>query len=237
MQHSILDLCRPALVPELGANVAAGAAGNVQLVLVAVVALGALPDQLAVLRHNLNFTVVAADLAVVALGVQLGIHDVLVDELHDLDDSFEVILHVGHFHVADGTARGQLLELALEFQLGEGVDMLGDVDVVGVRDIVAVSDARHHAETLLQALGELVGRGFQRCAVQAEINIVLVLPLGAGVIHMLHHVQRKGLSGGVGVALAGHILAALIQARIAKADGGIAAVEQLVDGLTLLQAG
>ena len=109
--------------------------------------------------------------------------------------------------------------------------MLGDVDVVGVRDIVAVSDARHHAETLLQALGELVGRGFQRCAVQAEINIVLVLPLGAGVVHMLHHVQRKGLGGGVGVALAGHILAALIQARIAQADGGIAAVEQLVDGL------
>ena len=237
MQHSVLDLCRPALVPELGADIAAGAAGNVQLVLVAVVALGALPDQLAVLRHNLNFTVVAADLAVVALGVQFGIHDVLVDELHDLDNGLEVILHVGYFHVADGTARGQFLELALEFQLGEGVDMLGDVDVVGVCDIVAVSDARHHAETLLQALGELVGRGFQRCAVQAEINIVLVLPLGAGVIHMLHHVQRKGLSGGVGVALAGHILAALIQARIAQADGGIAAVEQLVDGLALLQAG
>ena len=49
MQHSILDLCRPALVPELGADIAAGAAGNVQLVLVAVVALGALPNQLAAL--------------------------------------------------------------------------------------------------------------------------------------------------------------------------------------------
>ena len=115
MQYSILDLGGSALVPELGADIAAGAAGNVQLVLVAVMALGALPDQLAVLRHNLNFTVVAADLAVVALGVQFGIHDVLVDELHDLDDGFEVILHIGYFHVADGTARGQLLELALEF--------------------------------------------------------------------------------------------------------------------------
>ena len=36
MQHSILDLCRPALVPELGADITAGAAGNVQLVLVTV---------------------------------------------------------------------------------------------------------------------------------------------------------------------------------------------------------
>ena len=49
MQHSILDLGGAALIPELGADVAAGAAGDIQLVLVAVVALGALPHQLAVL--------------------------------------------------------------------------------------------------------------------------------------------------------------------------------------------
>ena len=113
MQHAVLDLGGAALVPELGADVAAGAAGNVQLVLVTVVALGALPNQLAVLLHDADLAVVAAHLAVVALGVQLGVHDVLVDELHHLDDSLKVILHVGHFHVAEGTARGQALELAL----------------------------------------------------------------------------------------------------------------------------
>ena len=32
MQHPILDLLCPALVPELGADITAGAAGNVQLV-------------------------------------------------------------------------------------------------------------------------------------------------------------------------------------------------------------
>ena len=237
MQHSVLDLGGSALVPELGTDVAAGAAGDVQLVLVAVVALGAFPDQLAVLGHDLDLAVVAADLAVVALGVQLGVHDVLIDELHDLDNGLEVVLHVGHLYIADGTARGELLEVALELQLREGVDLLGHVDMVGVRDIVAVRDARHKAKTLLQALGKLVGRGLQRRAIQAEINVVLVLPLGTGVVHVLHNVQRKRLGGGVGVALAGHILAALIQARIAQADGGIAAVEQLVDGLALLQAG
>ena len=237
MQHSVLDLGGSALVPELGADVAAGAAGDVQLVLVAVVALGAFPDQLAVLRHDLDLTVVAADLAVVTLGVQLGVHDVLVDELHDLDNGLEVVLHVGHLHIADGTARGELLEVALELQLREGVDLLGHVDMVGVRDIIAVRDARHKPKTLLQALGKLVGRGLQRRAVQAEINVVLVLPLSTGVVHVLHNVQRKRLGGRVGVAFAGHILAALIQARVAQTDGGIAAVEQLVDGLALLQAG
>ena len=237
MQHAVLDLGGAALVPELGADVAAGAAGNVQLVLVAVVALGALPNQLAVLLHDADLAVVAAHLAVVALGVQLSVHDVLVDELHHLDDSLKVILHVGHFHVADGTARGQALELALELQLGESVDRLGHMDVVGVGDIVAVGDTGHQAEALLQALGKLVGGGFQRRAVQAEIDVVLLFPLGAGIVHMLHYVQGKGLGGGVGVAFAGHIFAALIQACVTQADGGVTAVQQLVDGFALLQAG
>ena len=51
MQHAVLDLLRAALIPELGADIATGAAGNVQLVLVAVAALGALPHQLAVILH------------------------------------------------------------------------------------------------------------------------------------------------------------------------------------------
>ena len=49
MQHAILDLLRAALIPELGADITTGAAGNVQLVLVTVVVLGERPNQLAVL--------------------------------------------------------------------------------------------------------------------------------------------------------------------------------------------
>ena len=119
MQHPILDLLCPALVPELGADIAAGAAGNVQLVLVAVAALGALPHQLAVILHDLDLAVVAAALAVIRLGVQLGVHDVVVDELQHAHHGFQIVLHVGHFHIADGTARGQTLEVALELQFGK----------------------------------------------------------------------------------------------------------------------
>ena len=68
MQHAILDLLGAALVPELGADITAGAAGNVQLVLVTVAALGALPHQLAVILNDLDLAVVAAALAVIGLG-------------------------------------------------------------------------------------------------------------------------------------------------------------------------
>ena len=67
MQHPILDLLCPALVPELGADITAGAAGNVQLVLVTVAALGALPHQLAVILNDLDLSIVAAALAVIGL--------------------------------------------------------------------------------------------------------------------------------------------------------------------------
>ena len=112
MQHAILDLLRAALVPELGADITAGAAGNVQLVLVAIAALGALPHQLAVILHDLDLAVVAAALAVVGLGVQLGVHDVVVDELQHAHDGFQIVLHIGHFHIADGAARRHYVKLA-----------------------------------------------------------------------------------------------------------------------------
>ena len=54
---------------------------------------------------------------------------------------------------------------------------------------------------------------------------------------MLHHAQSKGLCTGIGVALAGHILHALIQTGIAQTDGGVAAEQQLVDLFALLQSG
>ena len=235
MQHSILDLGSPALIPELGADVAAGAAGDIQLVLVAVVALRALPHQLAVLLYDLDLAIVAADLAVVTLGVQLGVHDVLIDELHDLDDGLEVVLHVGHLHIADGAAGGEVLELRLELELGERVDLFRHVDVVGVRDIALVRHTLDHAEALLQALGELVGRGLERRSVEGVVDVFGGFPLLALVVHLLHDGEGEGRGTGVGVALAGHVLHALVESCVAERDGGVAVIEQAVDRFALFE--
>ncbi len=63
------------------------------------------------------------------------------------------------------------------------------------------------------------------------------LPLGALVVHVLHDARANGVASWSVWLLAGHVLDALIQTGIAQADGGIAAHEQLVDRLALLQAG
>ena len=161
----------------------------------------------------------------------------VVDELHDLQHGVEVLLHVRNLDIADRAAGRERLELRLERQLVKGVDLLRHVDVIGVGDIVLVRDARDDTEALLQALGEFIRRGLQRRAVEGEIDVGLGLPLGTGVVEMVHDVEREGRRGRVGVGLAGHVLHALIEPRVAERDRRVAAVEQLVDGLALFEPG
>lgn len=101
VQDAVSDLLRPALVPELSTDIPARAAGHVQLMLVPVAALGAFPDQFATVLDDLDLAVVAAHLAVITLGVQLCVHDVVVDEPDQGYDGGDVILHIRHFDITD----------------------------------------------------------------------------------------------------------------------------------------
>ena len=64
---------------------------------------------------------------------------------------------------------------------------------------------------------------------------MLLLPLLALVVHVLHDGEREGLCLLVRMRSARHILDALVKPRITEGNGRIAAVEELVDGLPLLQ--
>ena len=157
VEDSLRDLLGTALVPVLGTDVAAGPAGNVHLGLVTVAALRAFPDEFAgSVFLDGDLAVEAADIAVVRLGVELCVQDAVVDVLHDRDDGGNVVLHVRDFHVGDGAAGAEFLELGFLGQLVEGVDVFGDVDVVRVGDVVLVGDTVDLTEALLQALGKLV---------------------------------------------------------------------------------
>ena len=167
MQHPVLDLLRTSLVPELRTDIAAGSPCHTHLRLITVSAVGALPYQLAALiLYDLNLTVVAADLTVIRLRIQLRIHDVVINILHHGEHCRNVVLHVRHLNVADGTTRRKPLEVRLEAKLGEGINILPDIYMVAVGDVVVVRYVLNDAEALLQALGKLIGRGFHRCSVE-----------------------------------------------------------------------
>ena len=109
--------------------------------------------------------------------------------------------------------------------------------MIGIGDVILIGDAGNHAEAVLQTLGKLVGGGLQGSAVEGEVDVVFSLPALAGIVHVLHDLQGKGLGLRVGVRAAGHVLDALIKTGVAQADGGVTAVEQLVNGLALLEPG
>lgn len=124
MQNAISYFFGAALIPELRSNISAGTASNIQLGLIAVAALGALPNELAIVFNNANFSVEAALLAVVAFRVELCVHDIFVDELKHTRYRLKIVLHVRNLNVGDGTTGRKLLEGTFELKFGKGVDFL-----------------------------------------------------------------------------------------------------------------
>ena len=106
MQNALLDFLCTALVPELGSDITAGTAGNIHCVLIGISAARAFPDQLFVFIFNdLDLSVITAFLAVVALGIELCVHDRILDMLHDCKDCRNVVLHVRNLNIGNCTAR------------------------------------------------------------------------------------------------------------------------------------
>ena len=113
MKYALLDLLRTSLIPKLCSDVSACTAGNAHLILITVAAVRALPDQLAgsFFLDDLDLSVVTAYLTVITFGIQLSIHDVVVDIFHNGQYRLDIVLHIRNFHVTDCTARRKLLEL------------------------------------------------------------------------------------------------------------------------------
>lgn len=114
MEDALLDLLCTSLIPELGSDIAACPSGDIELVLIIISALGAYPCKLVVSLLDLDLAVKTAYLAVIRLRVELSIHDVVIDISHNVDDSIDIILHVGNFDIADGSSGRESLELGLE---------------------------------------------------------------------------------------------------------------------------
>ena len=89
MQNAITNLFSTSLIPELSSDISARTTRYIELFLITVTTMRAFPHQLAIVFDNLDFPVETAYLTVVALGVEFGIHDVIVDKLHYTNNSRE----------------------------------------------------------------------------------------------------------------------------------------------------
>ena len=166
MQHSFFNFLRSALVPVLRADISARAAGNVHFGLIAATAFRTFPDKFAVfIGDDFNFTVVAAILAIVAFGVEFGVHNVVVNVLDNTNNRGDIVLHIRHFYVTYRAAGAQLLEFRFEFKLAERIDRLGNVHVITVGYIVFIGNPLDYAEAFLKRFSEFISGAFKRSAV------------------------------------------------------------------------
>ena len=127
MEYSRFNFLGFAHVPEILAKVAASTAGYVHLSLILVVADGAFPFVVVVYY---NFSVEAANVAIVRFGVKFGVLDIIVYKTHNVFHSRKVLAHIGNFDIRYCSARRNLLELAFESEFCESVDMFTQVYVI-----------------------------------------------------------------------------------------------------------
>ena len=110
------------------------------------------------------------------------------------------------------------------------------MDVIAVGDIALVRHALDDAEALLQALRKLIGRALERRAVQRIVDDLGGLPLRGILVELLHNFEAKLLALRLGELLADEAVDALPQTGVAERQRRIAAVQELIDGLALLEA-
>ena len=149
MQYPVCNFSCPSLVPILDTDITACAAGDIHGGLVCVAAVGALPDVFSVFVYDgFDFPVKSAFLAVIAFCVDFRIEGEIVNTILNGHDSLDVVLQIRHFHVTDGTARGQGLESRFKFQFGEGINILSHIDMIRVRDVGMVGHVLNDAKSL-----------------------------------------------------------------------------------------
>lgn len=90
---------------QFGSIFTTGSPRHVELSFVSVSTIRAFPDELAVVLYNLNLAVKAADLTIIRLRVELGVHYVVVYELNDLEDGFYVVGEIRDFNIGNRSAR------------------------------------------------------------------------------------------------------------------------------------
>ena len=198
--------------------------------MVFVTAVRAFPFQIVV---DDNFAVKAAHMAVVALGVELCVLNVIVNKAHYIFQRFGIVAHVRNFHVADSAAAGNFLELAFKGKFAESVDIFAHVNVVGIGVVAFIGNVVNSTEAFFIYAGKTVAQAFGRSAVQCKADAGLLFPFIAFGAQVAHYAQRKFFAHGVGMAYALHQLGHFVHADITERNAAVTANKVFINGFAL----
>ena len=167
----------------------------------------------------------AGETGVLVAQVEFSIENRVVHVLHDVENRLDVVLHVRNLDVADRPALALRRILGLVRKLRECVYMLGDVIMIGIDDIVAIGDIRDDSVTTQQAAGELVCSVLHRRTVNRIADVLILLPLIAFCVQMVHDRHAELLAATGELILAGHVADGVGKPAVAEGDGRISSLE------------
>ncbi len=188
MYHPCFDFFRAAFVPEIFAQISAGAADDGEEIAVLVVAIRAFPFVVVIAD---DFTVEAADVAVIGFRIEFAVADVVVDETNHGEDRFDIVRHIRNLDVGNAAAGRDFLELRFETEFIEDIDGLAHVHVVAIRVVAFVRDVFDVAEAGAVEHAETVREGFGRCAVEGKAEAVFFSPVDDGLFQAADNFERK----------------------------------------------
>ena len=234
MEDAVLDFLRPPFVPEIFTQIATGPADDRQFVAVFIMAARTFPFVVVV---EDDFAIETTFMAVIELGIEFAICDVVVDVLDHGQDSRDIVGHVGNFSIADAAACRFVFKVRFKRELIEDVDRFADVDMVTVSVIAFVGDVRNGAEAGLVDFAEEIGQVFCRRTVEGKADVRFFLPfldMGIQIVHDAHS-EFPAFRRRMRAVLGQH--RRFIDTDITQGQGRITAVNKLFNRFAGLQAG
>ena len=157
MHYTRADFLGLAHIPEILAQITAGAANNRHLGMVLIMANRAFP---LIVFVDDNLTIKAAHMAIIGFSIEFSVLDIVVDKLYNLLQGLGVMTHIGNFHIGNSAAGGNLLELAFKFKLAEGIDFFAHIHMVGIGVVALVGYILNGAEASLIHASEAIAEAF-----------------------------------------------------------------------------
>ena len=103
-----------------------------------------------------NFTIKATNLAIVRLGIEFSILNMLIDILDNFTNCFQVILKIGNLHITNMPTRSNRLELSFKVKLIKSINILSRSYMIGIGIPTLISDMFNIAKMLFIILSSLL---------------------------------------------------------------------------------
>ena len=140
MLDTVVNVAKTSLINIVcTTKVSTNSSNDNHFVFVSITTIWAFPNKLTVsVINSFDFSFISTNITMIALCIELCVHNVFVDALHNSKYTRNILLHVRNFYVADCSTWTKFLKLRFKLKLVERIDFFTNVYVIRVRNVIVV---------------------------------------------------------------------------------------------------